>query len=145
MADELLPNETLEPGFPTKITVETARKWMLELGSMLKKKKGTFINGHQRDDVVEYRKTFFRQMVALGFLNEACAPTDNAKKTLLSAPPQELTDKTVVIIHDESTFQANQDQPTLWAEKGTNVMRPKSKRSGITVSDFIDKKMDTCI
>ena len=49
-------------------------------------------------------------------------------------------DKTVVIFHDETTFQANDDQPTLWAEKGTNVMRPKSKGSDIMLSDFIDEK-----
>ena len=31
------------------------------------------------------------------------------------------------------------DQPTLWVEKGTTVMRPKSKGAGIMVSDFIDE------
>ena len=30
--ESLLPNETLEPGFPSKIGVETARKWMHEVG-----------------------------------------------------------------------------------------------------------------
>ena len=38
------------------------------------------------------------------------------------------------LFHDETTFQ---DQPTVWAQKGTNVIRPKSKGSGIMVSDFI--------
>ena len=39
--DDLLPNETLEPGFPQKISVETARKWMQELGfDVVAKKKG---------------------------------------------------------------------------------------------------------
>ena len=32
------------------------------------------------------------------------------------------------------------DQPTLWASKGTNVVRPKSKGSGIMVSDFITER-----
>ena len=30
--NDLLPNETLEPGYPRKVSVETARKWMHELG-----------------------------------------------------------------------------------------------------------------
>ena len=30
--EELLANETLEPGFPRKISVETARHWLHELG-----------------------------------------------------------------------------------------------------------------
>ena len=142
--DDLLPNTTLEPGFPRKIAVETARKWMHELGfSVVTKKKGTFVDGHERDDVVEYRNTFLRRMVTVGFLNEENAPTEEAKKALptdLHAPPPELLDKTVVLFHDESTFQANEDQPTLWAVKGTSVMRPKSKGSGIMVSDFIEER-----
>ena len=48
--------------------------------------------------------------------------------------------KTIVLFHDESTFQANGDQPTIWAQPGTVVMRPKSKGSGIMVSDFIKER-----
>ena len=33
------------------------------------KKKGTFVDGHERDDVVLYHETFLRRMVGLGFLN----------------------------------------------------------------------------
>ena len=142
--DDLLPNETLEPGFPRKIAVETARGWMHELGFyVVLKKKGTFVDGHERVAVVEYRKTFIRRLVALGFLNNDNAPTDEAKKALptdLHSPDPEVIERTVVLFHDVSTFQANDDQPTLWAEKGTNVMRPKSKGSGIMVSDFIDER-----
>ena len=141
--DDLLPNETLEPGFPRKVAIETATKWIIELGfNVVRKKKGTFVDGHERDDVVDYRKTFLRRMVSLGFLNESCAPTEEAKNALpadLHCPPPEVAEKTVVLFHDDSTFQANEDQPTLWAEKGTTVMRPKSKVSGIMVSDFIDE------
>ena len=58
---DLLPNETLEPGFPRKISVETARKRMHELGfEVVIKKKGTFIDGHEHNNVVEYRKKFLR-------------------------------------------------------------------------------------
>ena len=141
--DDLLPNETLVPGFPRKISTETSRKWMIELGfSVVRKKKGTYVDGHEREDVVEYRKIFWRRMVALGFLDESCAPTEEAKKALPSdihGPSPEVAKKTVVLFHDESTFQSNEDQPTLWAEKGTTVMRPKSKGCGIMVSDFIDE------
>ena len=141
--DDLLPNETLEPGFPRKVSVETSRKWMIELGfNVVRTKKGTHVDGHERDDVVEYRKTFLRRMVSLGFLNESNVPTEEAKNALPSdirAPLPEVAEKTVVLFHDESTFQSNEDQPTLWAEKGTTVMRPKSKGAGIMVSDLIDE------
>lgn len=142
--DDLLFNSTLEPGFPRKIGVETSRKWMHQLGfSVVNKKKGTFVDGHERDDVVEYRKTFLRRMVALGFLNRDNAPTDEARNALpadLEIPQPGVLAKTVVLFHDESTFQANEDQPTVWAMPGTSVMRPKSRGSGIMVSDFIEEK-----
>jgi hypothetical protein len=78
--DNLLVNTTLEPGFPQKIGIETARKWMHELGfSVVQKKKGTFVDGHERDDVVNYRNIFLRRMASLGFLNCANAPTDKAR------------------------------------------------------------------
>ena len=71
----LLPNETLEPGFPRNTSIETGRKWMHELGfEVLSKKKGTFVDGHERNDVVEYRTKFLCRMVSLGFLNPNNAP-----------------------------------------------------------------------
>ena len=141
--EDLLPNETLEPVFPRKISPETGRKWMHELGfDVVSKKKGTFVDGHEREDVVAYRTKFLRRMVSLGFLNPDNAPTDEAKNALpsdLSPPSAEVIEKTVVLFHDETTFQANEDQPTLWAEKGTSVMRPKSRGCGIMISDFISE------
>ena len=120
------------------------RKWMHNLGfEVVTKRKGTFFDGHERDDVAEYRKLFLGKMVGLGFLNESNAPTDDAKKALptdLDSPKPATLEKTVLIFHDETTFQANDYQPTLWASKGTNVVRPKSKGSGIMVSDFITER-----
>ena len=91
-----------------------------------------FVDGHERDDVVLYRKTFLRRMVGLGFLNPNNAPTDEAWNALpadLDMPTPATLEKTVILFHDESTFQANDDQLTLWALPGTTVMRPKSKGS----------------
>ena len=38
-------------------------------------KKGTYVDGHERSDVVQYRNKFLRRLCALGFLNEHNAPT----------------------------------------------------------------------
>ena len=54
--EDLLANETLKPDFPRKISPETGRKWMHELGfNVVSKKKVTFVDGHEREDVVAYR------------------------------------------------------------------------------------------
>ena len=64
----LLPNSILVPGYPRKISVQTARLWLHELGfQVLDKKKGIYIDGHERDDVIKNRKKFLRKLVAGGF------------------------------------------------------------------------------
>lgn len=143
MGECLLVVEPLEPGYPRRITVETAHKWLLALGfSVMEHKKGTYVDGHERDDVVQYRKKFLRQLCALGFLNQSNAPTEEAAASLqtdLHCPSDDRVAKTVVFFHDESTFQANDDQVKYWGSKDMVFLRPKSKGSGLMVSDFIDE------
>ena len=68
--ESLLPNSTLEPGYPRKVGLETARLWSHHLGfEVLTVQKGVFIDGHERQDVVESRKLFLRKMTKLGFLH----------------------------------------------------------------------------
>ena len=63
-----LPNQTLEPGFPRRISHETAHTSMHQMGfSVVTAKKGAFVDGHERQDIVAYRKKFLRRMVALAF------------------------------------------------------------------------------
>lgn len=52
--EELLPNSSLEPGFPRKVSIETARKWLHHLGfEVLTPSKGILFDGYERDDVGE--------------------------------------------------------------------------------------------
>ena len=77
--ESLLPNSTLECGFPRQICLETARTWFHQLVfEVLTVQKGIFIHGHERCDVVDARKQFLRKMVKLGFLNINNAPTEDA-------------------------------------------------------------------
>ena len=79
----LLPFQSLEPGYPRQVSIETARKWLHHLGfSIICPKKGTYVDGHERDDVVQYRNQFLRKMVALGFLNKDNAPTQECVDSL---------------------------------------------------------------
>ena len=79
-------------------------------------------------------------MVALGYLNKENAPTPEAKQALppdLECPPDSVVEKTVVLFHDESTFQANDYERTQWGTKDDYILVPKSRGAGIMVSDFI--------
>ena len=91
--------------------------------------------------MIETRTLFLRKMTKLGFLHFTNAPTEDAMGALpdVDAPTKKRSLKTVVLFHDESTFMANEDQPTQRGMKGEKMMKPKSKGAKIMVSDFIDE------
>jgi len=48
-----------------KISESTARRWLAKLGYELKEvKKGVYVDGHEREDVVAYRQKFLEQFTA---------------------------------------------------------------------------------
>ena len=138
---DLLPNTTLEPGFPRRIGWETARKWLHVLGfDFICPKKGSFVDGHEREDVVKHRKKFLRKMVGIGFLRPDNAPTEEARSALpvdLETPSEERIAKTMVFFHDETIFHANEGQSRQWGIRGTHAVQHKSKGKGIMISHFI--------
>ena len=142
--NDLLPNSTLEPGFPRSISVETARKWLHDLGfDVLQMSKGVFIDGHERPDVMESRKQFLRKMTECGFLRPDNAPTEEAAAALPIDVPhmsKEEGQKCIVWFHDESAYNTTEDTHTLWGEKGKLPIKPKGKGSSIMVSEFIEEK-----
>ena len=63
---ELLPSTVIPLNCPSQIQSRTARKWLHELGFRPHShKKGVFIDGHERDDVKEYRKLFLCKLEVL--------------------------------------------------------------------------------
>lgn len=56
-----------------------------------------------------------------------CDEADEDKKTL------------VLIYHDETIINSNEGQSWMWAEKDHPAILPKTKRSGIMVSDYINE------
>ena len=104
---------------------------------VLTPKKGLCIDGHECSDAVESRKGFLRKMVKIGFIHFTNAPTEDAVKAIpqdVDPPTLEECSKTVVFFHDESTFQANNDQILHWGQRDEKIMKPKSKGAGIMIS-----------
>ena len=142
--NELLPNSVLDPGYPRRVSVETARKWLHDLGfNVLQMSKGVFIDGHERPDVVESRERFLKKMTECGFLRPDNAPTEEAAQALPTDIPhmsKEEGEKCIVWWHDESAYNTTEDTPILWGEKGKLPIKPKGKGSSIMVSEFIEEK-----
>lgn len=109
---------------------------------MLKASKRAYYDGHEREDVVKYRKVYLNSMIQCGFLHPDHAPTDDAQLAFPKDQPlasAEERAKTIFIFYDETTLHANEDQTTQWGVKGEGMLRPKSKGSGIMISDFVDE------
>ena len=89
------------------------------------------------------RGMFLNKMAEIGFLHPDHAPTPEAARAFpvsIPLPSTERRVKTIMFFHDESTFQANDDQTTMWGKKGEHMLPAKSKGSGIMVSDFVDER-----
>ena len=70
--NSLLPSSHLQPHFPRSISVRTAIRWLHHLGfKQVSHKKGVYIDGHKREDVVRHRKSFLK---TLGELRESHKP-----------------------------------------------------------------------
>ena len=51
------------PIFPRSVSLRTAIRWLHHLGFKSKNhKKGVYINGHEREDVVKHREEFLKTM-----------------------------------------------------------------------------------
>ena len=124
--------EWVKATYDIGIHPETSRRWLHELGfSRVHHQKGVYFDGHDRQDVMEYRINFLARM----------AGYDERSITFDGIVPQ-LQDgerPLIRVVHDESTFNANCDQSYFWGDEGTNVLRQKSLGAGIMVSDFIDE------
>lgn len=141
---QFLKDEYFNPqGVHTSISIRsrTARTWLNKLGFEYKDvRKGVFIDGHERPDVVEDRNNFLSRMEDLkpymvefkenGTMKEKKYPLDCAVGGQNRRP-------VIVITHDECTFSANDGVRRAWTSQGDTFLRPKGRGQGIMASEFI--------
>ena len=101
--------------------------------------KGVFFDGHEREDVVEYRETFLEEMKALSpyFVefgeDGSILPKEYPEDCEVGGSNQ----RPIIMIHDESTFSANDGRRKVWTLEGHGILRPKGRGKGIMISDFL--------
>jgi hypothetical protein len=127
--DQLLP--TITNTTKQKVSDICVRNWLNKLGYCREKvKKGIYHDGHERPDVVEYRKHFLTKMQTYlphfstfgGDLNE---------ETMTETRPSNNIDHFVFVVHDKSIFYANDGNKTIWIKKGSTVLRKKGQGSDL--------------
>jgi hypothetical protein len=121
---------------PKTISVETIRTYLIKKGWRYGlRKKGIYVDGHEREDVVRYREVFLRKMLAIeaytiGY-NEDCS--EEVPNQIIENGYQ----RHIIVTHDESAFQANDDLNYGWAPEGEQPLRKKSRGRGLMVSEFL--------
>ena len=133
----LLPKaRETHPNLPS-ITDRTAVHWLHVLGfEIMSSKKGVYIDGHERSDVVDYRKIYLRR---LEIISSCHAPPPLCAEEIPERCFGPHRKDAILLFHDESVFHSNDDQSWVWGEKGKQPIKPKGLGRGIMVSDFVDE------
>ena len=110
---------------------EPACSWLHNLGfSQKNHHKGVYFDGHERNDVAEYRSEFVSKSLEL---EQLCARPGHTPVLAEGQRP------IIIIHHDESTFYSNADQSNYWSDGEMTVLKQKSLGQAIMVSDFIEE------
>ena len=132
------------------ISMSSARKWLLRLGfSVQNHQKGTFKDGHDDIEVIEYRQNvYLPQMEA--WRKQALLPQDfqdengdytRDLKTALSSALTRVNaagyDHVLIIhSHDECSYNSNEAEGSHWGLRGDQAITSKSRGALIMVSDW---------
>lgn len=122
------------------ISKRTAARWLQKLDWRYQKtRNGMYIDGHEREDVVAYRRAFVERWKTYDMRfhkwdNDGCElPRPNGFPLPDNGPF-----RLVLITHDESTFYQNDRRKIVWAESTSRPMpQPKGDGQSIMVSDFL--------
>jgi hypothetical protein len=129
---ELLPSIT---NSKTTISSMTVRSWLRVLGySRRRLSKGTYFDGHEREDVQIYRHKFLSRWKEFQPLRSVFDGHE------MNEIPPELpanTMKHILIVHDESIFSANDGVTTLWTHHDDHIIMKKGNGRSVMVSAFL--------
>jgi hypothetical protein len=126
------------------ISVWTARRWLKHMDWRYgRRKNGMYIDGHEREDVVEYRNAFVKRWLEEYEPRMVEFDIDGSVKKepegyVLQGKYHGQPFRMILVTHDESTFYSNDRRDVGWghvSDKG----KPKRKGEGesIMVSDFL--------
>jgi hypothetical protein len=126
------------------ISVRTARRWLHHLDWRYgRRKNGMYVDGHERNDVVAYRKAFVKRWLEeyeprmLEYDNDG-NPKKEPNEYVLQGRYKGQLFKLILVTHDESTFYANDRHKDGWISKtGKNKPQQKGEGESIMVSDFL--------
>jgi hypothetical protein len=99
----------------TGLSSRTARRWLYKLGwRRTELKKGVYMDGHERPDVVEYRNTVFLPLMAS--LERRMVQWVSQGSNLVRIDPDLVPGekRVIAVFQDESSFHVNEFKKTTW-------------------------------
>ena len=129
-------HQRLEYPNPINLSDRQATSWLKKLDFQFKKqRKASNVDGHERDDVVDYRQGFLNRMSQ--YEKRMYKYIGNDCETALLPELEDGVKPLVMVVQDESTFSAHDGKSTAWVEKDRTVLRPKGQGRSIMVSEFL--------
>ena len=115
------------------ISMSTAQQWLAKLKWRYSKmKNGMYIDGHERDDVVTYRRAFVHRWAEY----ESRFPIWDDNGNPLPRPSN--SRPLILVTHDESVFFQNDERKTCWSHQDSGpAPKPKGDGQSLMVSDFL--------
>ena len=136
--NDYLTTLQLPSSFQNIISEMTALRYIKRLGFTNRQYKQGYTDGHDRDDVLQYRMLNLNKIRVLE-ASHLPPPTCQAAIPSWNNWDTSKSKHVVFIYHDESTFNANDAHSRVWGDpSGSGAVRPKRKGQGIMVSDFIE-------
>jgi hypothetical protein len=119
---------------PYEINMDTARRWLLkDFGwVMSRNRKGIYHDGHEREDVVRYRKEFLERMLDI-------ERRMTKEKGILPPDLSEGERPLIFYTHDESTFEGIDQPKYVYHPPNRPPLYKKSSRLPIMVSEFMSE------
>ena len=128
--DVLLPSHVLSSNMPRTISVRIANRWLHQLGfTPQSHKSSSYVDGHEGEDVVKSREEFLKQITDLKKSHKPPPPCSDGMAPV-PGPDAESQKQLVLIYHDESIFNTNEEQTCMWATKDTPVISPRRRDKG---------------
>ncbi|RIA94996.1 hypothetical protein C1645_734360 [Glomus cerebriforme] len=98
------------------------------------RKKGIYFDGHEREDVIKYRKEFLDKMLIYEMFMPTFEEENMEQKDPILLPNEKLH---IFITYDEYLFYVNDDRPIVWAPIDEPLLRKKGQGKSIMISDFL--------
>lgn len=112
------------------ISLATAKHWMTHVGYRWTKTPcGQYVDGHEREDVVEYRQMKFLPIFT-ELLSCTCIYSTEGNECLMPPPTAH---RLVIWNHNESTYYVNDRRKIRWIHKSETAVVPYAKGEGASM------------